>query len=524
MLSAEFWAVGAKSIIWRMADTPQKDPNEQWKPPSGATSGKWEDTPATGDPASPVEVVAPDAPKPLGSLLKPALAGIKGPFGALWNDPRGRPLILFSLLGLIVVCGLSCFILSLALLTNNQNPGPIATPVGVVPTSVITQTNPIKINETPLPAAAPTRLTIKNSIFNIVPLKLERGQWVYDRNAQKTAFWASGTLVNYVFGIHASPENKTVFDALNPSDLIVLDTSVGPQRYRVTDKQRIKNDDEEPFRNQTSPQITLVLLGEGGDQRRITIAKYTDEGTPNTLVSSGVPVNLGDTQVRVIDSRLVPGAQAGLAGDKNYYQVNFVVTNLTTHTLNADAFSATLLDPAGIKYALSAQGSLAGGAKGWVNGSLVAGQTITSTAGYEVPVTMPGGKLEWNFAEEPGSPYLARVSLAYRQIVVAPTPAPTSSPVAEVTILNASLSPEGTEVRIVGTVRNLTSNFLNVAQKDASLMSGSNANLLNSALPALPWSIQPSETLAFQLSYSRPPGGQPAIFTLLGKTFEIGGL
>lgn len=512
------------SIIKRMADTPQNDTNDQWKPPSGANSGKWEDAPPAGGPAAPVEVAAPTAQKPLGSLLKPAISGIKGPFDALWSDPRGRPLILFSILGVIVVCGLSCFILSLALLTNNQNPGPIATPAGVVPTSVITQTNPIKINETPLPAAAPTRLTIKNSIFNITPLKLERGQWTYDRNAQKTAFWASGTLVNYVLGIHASNENKAVFDALNVGDLIVLDTSVGPQRYRVSEKQRIKNDDEEPFRNQVSPQITLVLLGESGDQRRIVIAKYTDEGTPNTLVSSGVPVNLGDTQVKVISSRIVPGPQAGLTGDKNYYQVNFLVTNLTTHTLNADGFSATLIDAAGAKYALSAQGSLAGGATGWVNGTMSPGQTITSTAGFEVPATIPGGKLEWNFAEEANSPYLARVSLAYRQVVVAPTAAPTSAPTAEVTILNASLSPEGTEVRIVGTVRNLTSNFLNVAQKDTSLMSGSTANLLNSALPAMPWSIQPNETLAFQLSYSRPPGGQAVIFTLLGKTFEIGGL
>ncbi|HRA00864.1 MAG TPA: hypothetical protein PLJ62_11740, partial [Thermoflexales bacterium] len=85
-----------------MADTPQNDTNDQWKPPSGANSGKWEDAPPAGSPAAPVEVAAPTAQKPLGSLLKPAISGIKGPFDALWSDPRGRPLILFSILGVIV--------------------------------------------------------------------------------------------------------------------------------------------------------------------------------------------------------------------------------------------------------------------------------------------------------------------------------------------------------------------------------------------------------------------------------------
>lgn len=512
-----------------MADVPGND-KPVWPEPRGVKSGKWEDAPAGAPSADePPAGKPPAASPPLSDLIKPAISGVARPAAALWNDPRGKPLILFSVMGLIVVCGLSCFIFSLALLSSGPLvPGPGPTPqvtaAPAEPTRMPTPANPVKANDTPLPVVAPTKLTIRSASFAIEPLRLDRGQWVYDRNKQKTVFWASGTLINYVMGLHASNENKIVFDALAAGDLIVLDTSVGPQRFRVAELQQIRVDDDAPFRNQLAPQLTLVLLGESGNQRRIAVAKYTDEGTPNTLVSSGVPVNLGDAQVKVTDSRVVQGPAAGLAADRNLYQVNFHVTNLTTRTLSADQFTSQLIDAAGGKYAVSQPGSSAAGALGWARGVLAPSQTVSATAAFDVPASMPGGKLEWTFALETSTPYLARVSIPYRQLVVAPTPAPTQAPVAEVTVLGATLSPEGNELRVVGTVRNLTGNFVNVSQRDVSLTSGQTSNLLNTTLPAMPWSIPANETLAFQFSFSRPPGGQPAIFTLLGRSFEIGGL
>jgi hypothetical protein len=137
---------------------------------------------------------------------------------------------------------------------------------------------------------------------------------------------------------------------------------------------------------------------------------------------------------------------------------------------------------------------------------------------------MPGPKLEWTFTTEPDNPYIARVVIPYEPIVVQPTTAPTDAPVAEVTILNVNISPEGNELRIVGTVRNMTNNFLAVSLRDVSLMSDNNLSALNSSLPAFPWSITAGETLAFQLTFARPPGGSPAVFTMFGRSYEITGL
>jgi hypothetical protein len=137
---------------------------------------------------------------------------------------------------------------------------------------------------------------------------------------------------------------------------------------------------------------------------------------------------------------------------------------------------------------------------------------------------MPGPKLEWDFTTEPGNPYVARVSIPYQPIVVPPTAAPTVAPVADVQVLNVNISPEGNELRVVGTVHNLTDKFLPVSLRDVSLSSGNTLVALNSSLPAFPWSVTPGETLAFQLTFARPPGGAPANLTLFGQSFEISGL
>ncbi|MCL5999765.1 MAG: hypothetical protein M1546_27435 [Chloroflexi bacterium] len=485
-------------------------------PDQAGPSGKWESEEIR--PAAQQRQVA-------GNWLKPITDALRVPFGALWDDPRGRPLILVSLLALVGVCALSCFILSVALLSNPPTPGPIGATAVVGPTAPITAALIINANNTPIPPGVPNRLTIGNATLDVVPVRPDdQGQWQYDRNAQKTAFWVVGTLVNYVMGLPASDENRALLDSLVPNDLLVLDTSVGTLRYRMAQTETIKVDEQGPLRNQSYPQLTLMLLNENGDERHAIVAHYTDEGTPNSLTPIGVPINLGDVRVTALNSRMLPGTTVGLPADQNYYQVNIQVTSLITRHLDASQFTAQLIDAAGNRYSISSQGSFASGGAGWTQGALSPGDTISATAGFEVPANMPGPKLEWSFTTEADNPYLARVIIPYEQIAVAPTSAPTAAPIAEVTILNVSITPEGNELRIVGTVRNTTGDFLPVSLRDLSLDSNGTLSPLNASLPAFPWSITAGETLAFQLTFARPPGGTSAVFTMFGQSFEIMGL
>ncbi|MEI7468967.1 MAG: hypothetical protein WCL57_12195, partial [Chloroflexota bacterium] len=208
---------------------------------------------------------------------------------------------------------------------------------------------------------------------------------------------------------------------------------------------------------------------------------------------------------------------------KNFYQVNFELTNTSTRTLDAAQFVTQLIDPNGVKFQLSRAAATTSGAPGWLQGQIGPGVTLNASAGFEVPDSLAGPKLEWTFALDSnnGTP-VARVTIPFRPT----TPAAPAAPpiVADVSILNASFSPEGNELRVVGTLRNASGQPLAVTLRDITLISGNNASAIINTLPAAPWNVQPGETLAFQLTFNRPAGGALAILTILGQSFEIGGV
>lgn len=444
--------------------------------------------------------------------------------GPVWNDPRGRPLLLVSGLALMGICALSCFILALILISE-RTPSvvPAPTPEVAEETAVpITDTIVIRVNETVQPPPIPERLNIGSKSYRISPMRVQNARWGYDPQAQQMAFWVPGTLVNYVIGLHASPENREILSALSRGDLITLDTNLGVQRYRVAEQATLRNDEVAALLEQNSPRLTLVLLGEGGDQRQVVIAAFTDESTPNQLTAVGTLINLGDAQVRAINHRLLTGTSVGLDAEKSYLLVDFEVTNVVTRILDASQFFSELADPTGAIFPVSRQISTIAGGRGFTQGALQPGETITATAGFELPITLAGPNLEWRFALDDASPYVAKVAIPYRPIILAPTPTPTSQPSAEVTILNVQISPEGTELRVVGSVRNLTSQFLSGSLRDVSLSGPEGQQYpLNSSLPAFPWSITPGESLVFQLSFARPQTSQAVIFTLFGQSYRI---
>lgn len=445
--------------------------------------------------------------------------------GPLWNDPRGRPLLFVSGLALIGICALLCFILALVFISDRTPPviPPDAPEVVVRETEPpVTDTVVIRINQTSQPAPIPNRLNIGNNTYQVLPMGIQGERWEYDPSAERTVFWVPGTIVNYVIGMHASPENLEVIAALNRGDLITLDTSLGIQRYRVAERLTFRNDETSALLEQSIPRLTLVMLGERGDERQVVFAPFTDESTPNQLTALGTLINLGDVQVRAINSRLLPGASIGLDAQKSYLQVDFEVTNIVTRILDASQFFSELADPTGTVFPLSRQASAIAGGRGFTQGALQPDETITATAGFELPITLSASSLEWRFAIDSASPYIAKVAIPYRPIVLLPTPIPTERPVAEVNITSVQISPEGTELRVVGVVRNLTTKFLSGSLQDVSLR-GPEGQLypLNSSLPAFPWNITPGESLVFQLSFARPQTAQPVIFTLFGQSYRV---
>lgn len=500
-----------------MANSPgNNEPRQDDWQPEDLKTGKWET-----DEVKPAAKTSQVAGSMMGSL-----------FGPLWNDPRARPLFLISMFLLIGVCALACFVVSLLALNGGGNGlGIFGDNRALAPTPStmpLSDTLDVQINGTAIAPGVPSRLSIGDKIFDVTGLRLTNdGQWPsFDLTNEKAAYWAGGTLVNYVIGLPANDANKALFDSLKPKDLILLDTGVGTLRYRVSEVTAINADEAGPLRDQTKPRVTLILMGDSGDTRRLVIAPYTDEATANTTAANGVPVNLGDVEVTALSERLVPGNAVGLPAGRNYYQVNLQITNLITRLIDASQFFTELTDGEGNKYALAPAGAAAQGAAGWAQGALQPGATTTVTAAFEVPETMQGPTLTWNFAVDKNSPYVARVALPYKALPPAIVPTSPPEAVAEVNVLNANISPEGNELRVVGTIRNLTSEPLPVTLTDLQLTTASGGlTPVNGTIPSVPWSIDPGQTLAFQINFARPPEGSGAVyFTLLGVNFEIPGL
>ncbi|MCS7062069.1 MAG: hypothetical protein RMN25_13020, partial [Anaerolineae bacterium] len=264
------------------SNLPPSDADDWPLPDDGKTApdtsgpGSWEKAEEAGDRVGPADQSSqPTAP------LQPLIDALRAPFGSLWDDPRSRPLILFSLIALIVVCGMACFVLSLALVDNlGRSPiaatGPTVAPAERQP---ITEVVRIIINDTPAPIAVPNRLIIRNLTLDVVPVQPdERGEWNVDLAAARVAYWVAGTLVNYIVGLPASDENRTVLESLRRGDLLLLDTAIGTLRYRVSHTATVRVDEPTFLREQSAPQLTLVLIGVRGEERQAIIAGYTDEG------------------------------------------------------------------------------------------------------------------------------------------------------------------------------------------------------------------------------------------------------
>ena len=321
--------------------------------PEGAPSGAWE---GEGTERAPRTAARP------ARAQRPVAAA---PAAGLFANPATRPFLLLAGAGLIGLCALGCLLAGLLLYSSGGTDRvgglfrPSAADLAATQPAQrpVTDTVNVQVNGTPVPPGIPTRISLGNRVFDVLPLQInDSREWKYDVNNKRAAYWAAGTLVNVVIGLQANTDNKALYAALTPGDLITLDSAAGVQRYRIADKTQIDAADLALLSNQSSPRLTLVMLGESGEQRSVLVAQYTDEGTPNQPVALGAIVNLGDARMSAIDSRLVPGGSAGLSEGRNFYQVNLRVTNITTRVLDATQFFAELSDGGGNRYQSGARG------------------------------------------------------------------------------------------------------------------------------------------------------------------------
>ncbi|MCX6017720.1 MAG: hypothetical protein NTZ50_04320 [Chloroflexi bacterium] len=496
---------------------PSQDDDDEWQSPDNG-GGHWEDEEPRKSRSNTTRRVRPRRASRLSGLTN------------FWREPKGRLLIIIGLAALIGMCVLACVALVLfavsfgrgASLFPQPTPTPIPSPT--VPLAFQLQ-NVVQVNRTPISPAIPDRMDISGKSFVVHALHVDgEGAWQYDINDRRAAWWAVGSMVNYVVGLYNNTDNRALYDSLNPGDLISLNTSAGLQRYRVTEKVSLPAEDMSTLADQSKPRMTLIMLGQSGVSRDALIADYTDEGTPGEAVAWGAPVNLGDVRVLATDAGIIPGKDIGLLEGRNYYQVNLEVTNLVTEMVDTAQFTVDLVDGQGNRYAISPPGAIASGGFGWNKGVVKQGETLTLTSAFEVPAGMVGPMLEWSFRTLPDSPYVARVMIPYEaEAQPTSTPAPTSQPRLRIDVANANISPDGAEINVIGNLTDLTGRTLSISLQDVSLTGADGARAaLNSSLPQVPWEVNAGSTLTFKLSFAMPVQ-LPATLSVLDQAIVIGG-
>ncbi len=353
----------------------------------------------------------------------------------------------------------------------------------------------------------PRTLEVQGVSFVVQPVRIRAGDWPLPDD-ERAVSWVYGTVINYVLGLEATPDNKTLLASLRSGDELVLRMSTGPTyRFAYADTVRVLPQASEVFR-QSRPGLTLALLGDEAQSNRVVIrAVYIPESelgldiaAPNEPATVGQRVTLDDS-VRLtclagefMDVPAPPGYV--------YVRVNYEVENISSQPLTTGSFSHHL-EAGGLSYGMVSTD------KSWqtyppLPETLPAGQVVTTTAIYAIPEAILAQQpLTWTFKAAPTGTTLS-VEL----------------PVTD--------SPVGAGVRVVeskryenGTLQldfEITAALRPVAVEAAGIRLDSGQ--LSPVGNRFPWQVSPGRSERFSLLLT-PDGSGRLTVTLLEQGFEV---
>ena len=261
----------------------------------------------------------------------------------------------------------------------------------------------------------PRTLEIRGVSYIIQPVRAQAGGWPQPET-DRAASWVYGTVVNYVLGLAATPENKNLLASLSPGEEILLRMSTGlTYRFTYADVVRVSPQASEIFA-QTRPGLVLVLLGDQDQAARIVIrAVYLPgqgendaEARPVAVAGLAETVSVGEglgLTCLGYEPKVWPDTPPGYV----YLEVNFIIENRLKEPLATTAFVHQLIVEE-LAYPAVVQRA---GAYPRLPSSLAPGQVFTTTAIYAAPEPALQGEITWEFAPDPAGPILPVVLPPY---------------------------------------------------------------------------------------------------------------
>ncbi len=332
------------------------------------------------------------------------------------------------------------------------------------------------------------------------------------------AAWVVGTVVNYVFGLPDTEANRTLLESLAPGNEMTVMTRGGTvHTFAFDSRSRVPINDRSVF-SQLSPGISLILLGGEEADRLVVRGRYevaaADPGAGGNVIQLGESAQLGDAQITVQANSFLtnrPEAPTGFG----FFLIDFVLQNVGLTAIDTSAYRFTLSDELGNQYALNPIASRLGNfppLAGFVN----AGQSVSATAGYQIPAGLVSPTLTWTVTAPDG---------AQIQSVLPFTAGGDAGQSVVISLQEATITPDLNNLIIVGQVTNVGVQPLVITSEDLSLRTPTGSDyLLLATNPPFPWTVPPNQTLQFAVTYQRPIGSPSAVFTLLSQPFELSGL
>ena len=443
--------------------------------------------------------------------------------GTAWRDSLSNPAVLVAG-GIAVVALLAVVVLSIILLQGRGEDGDTA--VSGTPTPfasgeesalagdpiVIGMSDSATISVT---LDSPITLSLPGQQFNVQTQIIGAdGTWTPTATEPATAVWVYGTVVNYVVGLPDSDENRALLEGLAPGDEMMLATRGGTRFTFSFNSRTIVPVTNRDIFAQTTPGITLVILGSEGTERLVVNGRYVVSETDN---ASGNVVGLGETaqlenvQLTVNSSTYIadrPEIPPGFA----LFIVDYQIQNVGLTALDTGNLQLSLVDNLGNQYVVSPLATQLGNFP-TLSGFLNANQITQASAGYQIPLGLESDTLNWVVTNN-NSGAQVYVTLPF-------TGGAAAAAGSSVSLARVEVSTDLTSLILGGQVTNLGTQPIVITESDVSLQTQDGSiYLLLSTNPPFPWTVSPGQTVQFFLTYQRPPT-DTAVFRVLNQGFQL---
>ena len=365
---------------------------------------------------------------------------------------------------------------------------------------------------------APATLDLLDSQWAVQPQNIGvDGLWAPEID-ENTAAWVNGTIVNYVFGLNDSETNRALLESLTAGQQMIVTTRQGATHTFSFDSRNLVSSSDRNVYNQQTPGLTLILMGSDEDNRLVVRGRYevaaASQSSGGNVIQMGETAQLGDAQFTPQANSFLtnrPEAPAGFG----FFLIDFVMQNVGLSAIDTSAYRFTLSDELGNQYALNPIASRLGNYPP-LSGFINAGQSATATAGYQIPAGLVSPNLTWTITAPDGTQV---------QGILPFTAGGAAGQSAVISLQQATITPDLSNLIIVGQVTNIGVQPLVIAPEDISLRTPAGSDyLLLATNPPFPWAVPPNQTLQFAVTYQRPIGSASAVFTILSQPFELSGL